>query len=118
MTREDRNVTGPHTERRNGDREHRQPEEQILSELPGPDGSFQVSVRRGDDPGVDVQRRCAAHSLEPLFLERPKNLRLQAEWQVADLVEKQRASMRHLESTRLPGGRAGNRAFLVAEERG
>src|SRR5213078_2546122 len=50
------------------------------------------------------------------FLQRAEDLRLQRERQVANLVEKQRAAMRHLELARLAGNRARERALLMTEE--
>src|SRR5262249_39187945 len=52
----------------------------------------------------------------PLLLQRPEDLRLQRQWQVSDLVEKQRAAMGQLELTRLSRRRACKRAPFVPEE--
>src|SRR5439155_5532883 len=58
----------------------------------------------------------AADALELLFLERPQDLRLQRERQLADLVEKQRPPMRQLELAGLSRRGAGKGALLVSEE--
>ena len=55
-----------------------------------------------NDAGVDVQRARAPHPLELLFLEGAQDLGLQPERQVADLVQKERSQMRHLEPPQLP----------------
>ena len=91
---------------------------EILAVLTRGHGRAQVLVRRRDDADVDLERRGAADPLELLLLERTKNLRLQGEGQVADLVQKQRAMIRHLELAGLARVRAGERALLVAEQLG
>ena len=59
----------------------------------------------------------AADALDLLFLNRAQQLRLQLVLQIADLVEEERASRRQLELAELLPDRAGEGAFLVAEER-
>ena len=108
----------PLAQRRNRDRKHRQPEVQILAVLARRDRRLQVAVRRRDDPHVDLKRRRAADPLEALLFERAQNLGLQRQRQIADLVEEQRAAMRHLELAELARRRAGERALLVAEQLG
>src|SRR5262249_35974576 len=97
---------------------HRQPEEQVLAELTSRNRRAKVSVRRRDNADIDLQKTGAADTLELLLFERPKDLRLQRERQLAYLVEKQRAAVRELEFARLAVGRAGERALLVSEEFG
>src|SRR4029453_8978923 len=63
-------------------------------------------------------RQCAADTLETFFFERAQDLRLQAERQVADLVEEQRPAVRQLEASGLPCHGPGERSLLVAEELG
>src|SRR4029077_331947 len=60
----------------------------------------------------------AAYPLEALLLERAENLGLQAEGQIANLVEKQRAPVRQLEASRLPRRGAGEGALFMAKELG
>ena len=100
VPRENRNVVRAIAQRRNRDRKHRQAEIEILAELLRGDGRAQALVGRRDDPHVDVQRGRAADPFEPALLERAQNLRLQADRQVADFVEEQRAAMRQLELRR------------------
>ena len=68
------------------------------------------------DADVDLDRLLAADALEPALLEHAQELGLQAERQLADLVEEQRAAVGHLEAAGLLFGRAGERALLVAEQ--
>ena len=91
---------------------------QVLAEPPRRDRRLQPAVGRRDQPHVDLQRRRAADALEPLLLERAQDLRLQRQRQLADLVEEQRAAVRHLELARLARDGAGERALLVAEQLG
>ena len=65
------------------------------------DGRLQIPVGRRDDADVDLQRARAADALERFLLERAKDLGLQRQRQIADLVEEQRAAMRQLELARL-----------------
>ena len=58
----------------------------------------------------------AAEPLEAALLEHAQQLGLRDERQVADLVEEQRAVVGELEAARLAIVRAGERAFLVAED--
>ena len=118
MPRQDEDVVAALAQRRNLDREHRQPEEQVLAELPLGHPLLEVAVGRGDDADVDVQRLGAADPLETPLLERAQDLRLQRQRQLADLVEEQRAAMRQLEPAGLARRRAGERALLVAEQLG
>src|SRR5207247_8385566 len=101
------------TERRDGDRKHREPKIEIFAILTRGDGRFQVAIRGGDDAHVDLQRGRATNPLEPLFFERSENLGLQRQRQIADFVEEQRAAVCQLELSRLSGGLSGERSFLV-----
>ena len=65
---------------------------------------------------VDVKRLRTADALELLLLERAKDLGLEREWQIADLVEEQRAAMGQLESSWLALRGARERALFVAEQ--
>ncbi len=116
VPRQKRNVTGPVAQGRHGYRKHRQPEEQVLTETSGRDRGTQAAVGRRHEAHVHLDGRCAADALEALLFERAENLGLQRQRQVADLVEKQRAAVGHLELARLSGHRAGERALLVTEE--
>ena len=118
VARQQRNVAGPVAQRWNRDREHREPEEQIFAEPPRGNGGAQPAIGRRDEPDIDLHRRRAADPLEPLLLERAQNFGLQRQRQIADLVEKERSPVRHLELAGLPGHGAGERALLVAEELG
>src|SRR5436190_9978338 len=104
--REHRDVAVTLAQRRNGNGKHRQPEEQVLAELPRGNGRLEMLVRRRDDADVDMEETRAADALELLLLERAQDLGLQRERQLADFVEEQRPAMRELELPRLPIRRA------------
>jgi hypothetical protein len=57
-----------------------------------------------------------AEALVFAFLEEAEELRLDLHGKVADFVEKQRAPFGHFETAFLGGMRAGEGAFLVAEQ--
>ena len=65
---------------------------------------------------VDVKRLRTADTLELLLLEGSKDLGLEREWQIADLVEEERAAMGQLESSWLALRGACERALFVAEQ--
>ena len=63
-----------------------------------------------------ANRLVAADALDFSFLQHAQKLCLHRERHVADLVEEKRAVMGLLEFSNVPGGRAGERAFFVAEQ--
>ena len=69
------------------DRNHVQPEEQVLAERAVGDRAREILVRRRDDAHVDADRLAAADALDLLRLDRAQQLRLRLGAQVADLVE-------------------------------
>jgi hypothetical protein len=58
-------------------------------------------MRRGHQPHIHADGFRAAKALELLFLQSAQKLRLQVQADVPDLVEKQRAIIRELESSTL-----------------
>src|SRR5262245_13408748 len=107
MPREQRNVFDAIAQRGNGDREDRQPEVQILAELPASDGLLQVAIGCRDDPDVDLDARRASQSIERPLFERAEDLALDWHRHLADLVEEDRAAVSQLELARLSLHRAG-----------
>ena len=99
------------------ERDHRQPEVEILAEAPGRQlVSLQVLVRRRQHPDVDIDRIAAAHPLEPLLFEHAQDLGLRGERHVGDLVEEQRAPVGLFEASPAVAGRSGEGALHVPEE--
>ena len=104
-------------QRRDRDREDRQPEVEVLAELPL---GHRAASGRGWSRRRRARRPCS-DCVPPtrsklLLLEHAQQLGLQRERQLADLVEEQRAAVRQLEASRLARGRAGEGALLVAEQ--
>src|SRR4029453_3382998 len=116
MTRARRNVPRAFAQRRNADREYRQPKIQIFPELLRGDRRLQLAVRRGNDADVDVKRLRAADTFEPLFLERTEDLCLEPQREIPDFVEKQRAAVRELKSARFAGGGPCKCALFMTEQ--
>lgn len=76
-----------------------------------------ITVGRGDDADIEVDLLARADALKLIFLQNAQQLRLGEERHLADLVEKERAALRHFELTDLAALlRACERPFLIAEE--
>ncbi len=90
----------PLTKRRDEDREHVQPVEEVLAERAVRDRLFHVLVRRGNEPDVHFDGLGAAQALELALLEHAEQLHLRRRLDVADLVEENRAVLRELEAAR------------------
>ena len=80
------------------------------------DGLFQRLIGGGDHAHIDADRRAAADALERVPFEHAQQFGLRAERHLADLVEKDGAVVGRLELADLLLGRAGERAFFVAEQ--
>ncbi len=104
-------------QRRHLDRHDIEPVEEVLAELPFLDRLVEIDVGRGDETQVGLDRLHAADALDLAFLDRAQQLGLQLVAKIADLVEEQRAAGGELELADLLPDRAGERPFLVSEER-
>ena len=105
-------------QRRQHDRQHVEAVEQVLAEVPLRDHLLEVAFRAGDDADVDVDRARPADPLDGAVLDRAQQLDLHRQRHVVDVVEEQRAALRHLEAARLVLDRAGEGAALVPEQLG
>ena len=92
--------------------------EQILAEGALLDLLGEVAVRGGQHPDVDLHRAGAADPVDHPLLERAQQLGLEPDVHLGDFVEQQRAAVGLLEAADAAGDRAGEGAFLVAEEFG
>ena len=111
-----RQVLGPVPQRGELQRQHVQPVEQVLAELPRGDHRLQVAVRGGDHADVHGDRFVAADPLERPLLEDPQQLHLRLRGDVADLVQEQRPAVRLFEPAGpVPVG-PGEGPFDVAEQ--
>ena len=101
---------------RHADRDHGEPEEEVLAEAALLDLLLEVLVGGGDDAHVHLDRLLRADALDLALLQHPQHLGLGAQAHVADLVEEDRALVGQLELADLLLGRPGERALLVAEQ--
>ena len=111
-----RNVLDAIAQRRNFDRDHAEPKEQVAAEPAGFRFGGEIPIRRRDDSNVDLDRRRSADALELLFLEHSQQLRLEIESHLRDFIEQQSAPMRTLEGARDALDRTREGAALVAEQ--
>src|SRR4051794_7585692 len=103
-------------QRRQLEREHVQPVVEILAELAGAHGVGRVLVGRGNHPHVDALLLTAAQTPERPLLQDAQQLHLRRRLHLGNLVEEQRAAVRELEDADAAVLRAGEGAFLVAED--
>ncbi len=76
----------------------------------------QIPMRRSDEPDVHAPRSGRSDAPYLPVLEHAQQARLGVRWQLADLVQKQGASVGGLHQSLLRPHRPGERALLVAEE--
>ena len=74
-------------------RDGRQSEKQIGAESAGLHFALQVAVGRGDEPNIYLLGPGVAQSRKLARLQDAKEMRLQIEREIADLIEKERATM-------------------------
>ena len=99
--RQQRDLFAPLAQRRHGDADDVQPEEQVLAELPVRDGDLEIAIRGRDDPHVDVHVPPAAEPRELAVLEHLQQLGLQRRMHLADFIQEHRPFVRELELARL-----------------
>ena len=86
------NLLAAIAQRRNQNADHREPVVQIFAEFALGHALFEVGIGRGDHADVDALRARFADRHDLALLEKPQQLRLHVERQVADFVEEQRAA--------------------------
>ena len=116
--RQRQDVLAAFAQRRNVQRQHVQAIEQVFAEAPLGDFFAQIAVGGGDDAHVQLDVATPAQAFHPAFLQHAQQLGLQAERQLADLVEQQGAAVGQFELARLAVHRAGESTALVAEQQG
>ena len=102
---EERHVLAALLERRQPDGEDVEPEVEVLAEPPAADLLLQVPVGGADDAHVHLHLGAPAQPPDLPLLEHPQELGLQLQRQVPDLVEEERAVVRHLEVARAAAAR-------------
>ena len=113
---EQRNVVATVTQRRQMNAHNVQAIKQIFAKLFCRHGSFERLVRGGDDAHIHFQRRVAADAFERAGLQHAQDFRLRRGRHIADFIEENRAVIALLKFTDALDGRAGERAFFVAEQ--
>src|SRR5207244_5720627 len=113
---EDGNIFAAIAQRRYLDRKDVQSVEEITTEAAALHGRGEISVGGGDDSRVGADRLCSADTLEFAFLKHAQQRNLHFEWELADLVEQNRAGSRKLEAADALRDRPCERALLVAEQ--
>src|SRR6266850_2987841 len=93
-----RDVRATLAKRRDLDRKHVQPVEEVGPEAPRPYRFLEIAIRRRDHPHVHPGRPARPHGFELLLLENAKKLHLRLEGQLTDLVEEDRAAIGELEA--------------------
>src|SRR6266545_1437917 len=117
MIDQERNVLAACAQGGRGDGDHVETIEQIFAKSSGPDLGAQVTVGRGHDTYVRFDG-VTADRLVLAFLQNPQELHLHRRRELADLVEKKRASRRLGKPTLAPPDGSGEGTSLVAEKLG
>src|SRR5579864_6048015 len=116
VANEQRDVLTTLPQGRNFQRKDVQPVIQVHSERVLTDHRLQVPIGCSDEPDVRPDSPIAADTFELLVLDSAEQLRLELERHFADLVEKERTSMRQLEASDLLCHRSGERALFVPKQ--
>ncbi|MNQ67409.1 hypothetical protein D3C85_819310 [compost metagenome] len=111
-----KNVARPLAQRGQRQMHHVQPVEQVFAEMAGGHCVLQPHVGRGHHAHVDRHALARAQAHHFSLLQHAQQLHLDRQWQVADLIEEERAAVGCLEPSSLGRERAGKGAFLMAEE--
>src|SRR5688572_26861442 len=90
--------------------------EEIVAEATERDLLVEIASRRREDAHVDLNPAIAADAPDLEALDRAKELRLEREIEIADLVDEERSAVRLLEDTLANADRARERTALVPEE--
>ena len=113
---EERDVLATLAQRRQPDRDDVQAVVEVLAEATRPHLGEQVAIARRHEAHVDDAHLRAAEPLHLALLDGAQELRLDAERQRVDVVEKERPAVGELEAAEASRRRAREGALLVAEE--
>src|SRR5262245_58297251 len=116
MISEQQHVVAALAQRRQIDLDHGKTVVKVESEFPGLAFGLQVAVGSRNYAHVEWQILQPADAPERAFFEHAQELRLQADLELADLVQKDRSAFGLLEQSLLATFRVGECAFLIAEE--
>ncbi|HMV67769.1 MAG TPA: caspase family protein, partial [Myxococcota bacterium] len=93
-----------------------QPVVEVLAESPFGHALLEVGIGRRNHADIDLDRARVPHRHDLGLLEEPEQFRLHVEWQVADLVEEERASGGGANQPGRVRHGAGERATSMAEQ--
>src|SRR5512133_149959 len=113
---EERYVRAALAERRQVQRNDRQPVIQVFAEGAIGDRLFNIQIGGGYDADIQFLYLRVADRFHFLLLKRPEQLGLQFERQFADFVEEQRAPVRRLELSELVPHRSGEGTFDMTKQ--
>src|SRR2546427_6537881 len=116
MSHEQRDVFRPVAQRRQVDRENVEAIKQVRPKLLLVDERGEVAIRRCDQSRVRAERTAAPQSLELALLEHAEELRLEIEGDLSYFVQEDCPAVGELEPSDALRDRAGEGAFLVAEQ--
>src|SRR6185437_5477679 len=113
---QDRNIIRTLTQRRQNQRHHVEPKKQILPEPALRHFLLEISIRRRDQANVNRQRLRPADALKLTLLQHAQQLHLYCRTQVANLIEKKRATVRKLKTAFVTLRRVRKRALLMTKQ--
>src|SRR6266545_73080 len=111
-----RNVVPAFRERRKRERKHVQPVVEVFAQLLLLDRIVRITVRRGDEPDVDLQLLRTADTAQRAVLEDAQQLDLELRSHLGDLVQEERAPGGFLEIADAAFVGTGERTAFVSEE--
>ena len=119
MVRQERNVLLALPERRQGDRHHPKPVEQIAPQDPALDRLLRIPVGRGDEPDIDLGvGRLGPDPADHAVLDHPEQLGLEGERHFGQLVQKQGAPVGGFQEPGLVAIGPGEGALAMTEHLG
>ncbi len=89
---------------------------EIRSKSSRGDLGFDIAVGGSNYPNVDWNRNTTANSLDTSILQNPEQFDLVVEWQLRDLIQKQRPAIGLLKASEPTGVRSGKGSLLMAKQ--
>src|SRR6266542_3555159 len=118
MLAQERNIFRALPQRRNAESDRVDAEVQVLAQLAVAQRGVQIDVRRAYETEIDADDAIAANRTVLALLQHAQQLRLEIWRHFANLIQQQRAPLRHLEEAFLVRLRPGEGPLLVPEQLG
>ena len=112
------NVVAPFLERRQFDGKYVEAKKQVFPKTSGANFFAQIDIAGGHHPYIDGDGLDAAHALDDPLLKRPEQFALCDKTQRRNLIEKQRAAVGTLKTSRPRRGGTGVGTTLYAKQLG